>query len=80
MVGIDYLDINSANFPGLLALEGLIKKIGPPQWPWTVNNTLANRGQAVFNRRPRRAAVPTATASSPASPARSTRRPGSRRF
>ena len=48
--GIDYLDVNSANFPGLLALEGLLKKIGPPQWPWNVNNTLANRGQAVFNR------------------------------
>jgi hypothetical protein len=48
--GIDYLTINSANFPGLLALEELIRKIGPPQWPWTVNNTLADQGEAVFNR------------------------------
>ncbi len=48
--GIDYLAINSANFPGLFALESLIKKIGPPQWPWTVNNTLANQGEAIFNR------------------------------
>ena len=47
--GIDYLDTNSANFPGLLALEELIKKIGPPQWPWTVNNTLADKGEAMFN-------------------------------
>ena len=47
--GIDYLAINSANFPGLLALEELIKKIGPPQWPWTVNNTLADQGEAIFN-------------------------------
>jgi hypothetical protein len=48
--GIDYLTVNSANFPGLLALEELIRKIGPPQWPWTVNNTLADQGEAVFNR------------------------------
>ncbi len=48
--GIDHLDMNSANFPGLLTLEGLIKKIGPPQWPWTVDSTLADRGQAVFSR------------------------------
>ena len=48
--GIDYLSVNSANFPGLLALEELIRKIGPPQWPWTVNNTLADQGEAVFNR------------------------------
>lgn len=48
--GINYLAVNSANFPGLLALEGLLKKIGPPQWPWTVNNTLANKGKAVFQR------------------------------
>ena len=50
ILGIDYLATNSANFTGLLALEGLIKKIGPPQWPWTVNNTLADQGEAVFNR------------------------------
>ena len=48
--GIDYLTVNSANFPGLLKLEELIRKIGPPQWPWTVNNTLADQGEAVFNR------------------------------
>ncbi len=47
--GIDYLDTNSANFTGLLALEELIKKIGPPQWPWNVNNTLADQGEAIFN-------------------------------
>lgn len=48
--GISYLDENSANFQGLQTLEGLIKKIGPPVWPWNVNNTLAQQGQAVFNR------------------------------
>ncbi|HEX6015197.1 MAG TPA: di-heme-cytochrome C peroxidase [Geminicoccaceae bacterium] len=47
--GIDYLATNSADFAGLLALEELIKKIGPPQWPWTVNNSLADQGEAIFN-------------------------------
>ena len=47
--GIDYLATNSADFTGLLALEELIKMIGPPQWPWTVNNTLADQGEAIFN-------------------------------
>ncbi|MGD9508181.1 MAG: di-heme-cytochrome C peroxidase [Geminicoccaceae bacterium] len=49
ILGVDYLATNSANVPGLLALEELIKKIGPPQWPWTVNNTLADQGQAIFD-------------------------------
>ena len=49
LLGIDYLATNSANFPGLLALEELIRKIGPPQWPWTVNNSLADKGEAIFN-------------------------------
>ncbi|MFZ1430110.1 MAG: di-heme-cytochrome C peroxidase [Geminicoccaceae bacterium] len=48
--GIDYLDVNSANFKGLFALEELIKQIGPPQWPWAVNQSLLARGQAIFKR------------------------------
>ena len=50
ILGIDYIATNSANFPGLMALEELVRKIGPPQWPWTVNNALADQGEAVFNR------------------------------
>lgn len=48
--GIDYLEVNSADFKGLFALEGLMKQIGPPQWPWEVNNTLADQGKIVFDR------------------------------
>lgn len=48
--GISYLDVNSANFPGLFTLGGLMRKIGPPQWPWSINNTLADRGKVLFNR------------------------------
>jgi cytochrome c551/c552 len=51
LLGIDYLSNNSANFQGLGALEDLIKKIGPPKWPWTINQALANKGKAIFARK-----------------------------
>jgi mono/diheme cytochrome c family protein len=51
LLGIDYLANNSANFQGLGALEDLIKKIGPPKWPWSVDLALAGKGQAIFARK-----------------------------
>jgi hypothetical protein len=50
VLGIDYWADNSANFQGLQALEDLIRLIGPPKWPWPVDQVLANEGQAIFNR------------------------------
>jgi hypothetical protein len=47
-LGFDYLSNNSANFPGLRALEDLLWKIGPPQWPWAVDSALAATGKAIF--------------------------------
>jgi hypothetical protein len=49
LLRVDYLADNTANFHGLNALEGLIRSIGPPQWPWPVNQTLAARGKTVFD-------------------------------
>lgn len=46
----DYLTGNSANFSGLGKLEDAIWKIGPPQWPWQIDQTLAARGEEIFNR------------------------------
>lgn len=51
LLGVDYLDKNSADFQGLAALENLVRKIGPPQWPWKVNQTLANKGKVIFARK-----------------------------
>ena len=48
VLGIDYLKDNSADFAGLLALEDLVKRIGPPRWPWNVDRALAEKGKAVF--------------------------------
>jgi hypothetical protein len=50
LLGINYVGDNSANFDGLRTLERLVRKIGPPKWPWPVNAALAARGSAVFAR------------------------------
>ena len=47
---INFLDTNSANFDGLARLEDLIRQIGPPKWPWPVDQTLAARGKVIFDR------------------------------
>lgn len=51
LLGFDYLDGNSANFRGLDALEDLIQKIGPPKWPWAVDQKLAALGKAIYERK-----------------------------
>ncbi|MGK7679416.1 phage baseplate assembly protein V, partial [Acinetobacter baumannii] len=45
------LKVNSANFHGLGKLEELIKKIGPPKWPWAVDKHLARKGALIFARK-----------------------------
>ncbi|MBE0762894.1 hypothetical protein IH729_24355, partial [Escherichia coli] len=32
-------------------LEDLIKKIGPPKWPWAVDKHLARKGALIFARK-----------------------------
>lgn len=52
-LAIDYTTDNSANFKGLLALEDLIDRIGPPRWPFPVSDAdeaLAEKGAEVFAR------------------------------
>ncbi|SOD41773.1 di-heme-cytochrome C peroxidase [Nitrosovibrio sp. Nv4] len=51
LLGIDYLANNSANFQGLNALENLVRKIGPPKWQWKIDQALASKGKAVFERK-----------------------------
>ncbi len=48
LLGYDYLNNNSANFDGLSKLEDMIKKIGPPRWPWSFDAALADRGKLIF--------------------------------
>lgn len=49
-LGVNYVSNNSANFDGLGRLEDLIKKIGPPVYPWPVDAQLAAKGKAIFER------------------------------
>ncbi|MGB8839785.1 MAG: di-heme-cytochrome C peroxidase [Aliidongia sp.] len=46
--GANYIKNNSADFSGLGNLENLIKKLGPPKWPWTLDQTLVAAGKAVY--------------------------------
>jgi hypothetical protein len=47
----NFLNNNSANFDGLGKLEDLIKLIGPPLWPWSIDPNLAARGETIYNRK-----------------------------
>ncbi|EWY36036.1 hypothetical protein N825_31715 [Skermanella stibiiresistens SB22] len=46
---MDYLANNSADFLGLQKQEKNIIKLGPPKWPWAINESLAIRGRDIFN-------------------------------
>lgn len=48
----DYLSGNSANFSGLQNNEDLIWQIGPPAWPWEIDEEKAARGEEIFARPP----------------------------
>lgn len=45
----DYLATNSADWEGLSDLEGWIKDIGAPKWPWAIDQDLADMGKSVFD-------------------------------
>ncbi|MDA9421814.1 di-heme-cytochrome C peroxidase [Bradyrhizobium sp. CCBAU 53380] len=49
---INFLNNNSINFDGLGELENLVKRIGPPKWPWKIDAALAMRGKMVFEKDP----------------------------
>ena len=51
LLKVNYVDHNSANFHGLNKLESLIKKIGPPKWPWKLDAALVAAGEKVFNKK-----------------------------
>lgn len=47
---VDFLGVNSANFEGLATLEGLVRKMGAPVWPWPLDAAKRAAGEAIFNR------------------------------
>lgn len=49
--GVNYVKNNSANFRGLNKLEGLISKLGPPKWPWPLDQALVAKGALVYQQK-----------------------------
>jgi hypothetical protein len=48
---VNYAGNNSANFRGLNKLEDLIKKLGPPKWPWPLDQALVAKGEMVYRQK-----------------------------
>ncbi|MGE0222809.1 MAG: di-heme-cytochrome C peroxidase [Acetobacteraceae bacterium] len=48
LLKVNYIDRNSANFTGLLALENLIERLEPPKYPWKIDAALAKEGEAIY--------------------------------
>lgn len=51
LLKVNYSRNNSANFPGLNKLEDLIMKLGPPKWPWPLDQALAAKGALVYKQK-----------------------------
>ena len=47
--GVDFLAQNSTSYSGLLSIQNLVNQIGPPQWPWSVDQQLASQGWTLYN-------------------------------
>lgn len=45
----DYLAQNSVNWDGLQSLERWLLDMGPPKWPWALDEQLATDGKAIFD-------------------------------
>ncbi len=50
LLGFDYVTDNSVDFLGVIDLEHLVERIGPPKWPWPVDKALAEAGRAIYER------------------------------
>ncbi|MGD9657685.1 MAG: di-heme-cytochrome C peroxidase [Methylocystis sp.] len=50
LLGFNYVKANSVDFKGLIELEHLTERIGPPKWPWPVDRTLAGQGKLIYQR------------------------------
>jgi hypothetical protein len=51
LLKVNYVKNNSANFRGLNKLEDLIMKLGPPKWPFALDQTLVAKGALVYKKK-----------------------------
>lgn len=47
--GYNFLSTNSTNYDGLREAENLVRKIGPPKWPFNVDSAKAARGKIIYD-------------------------------
>ena len=47
--GVDFLAQNSTSYSGLIKIQNLVNQMGPPQWPWSVDQQLVNQGWTLYN-------------------------------
>jgi hypothetical protein len=52
LIGYDYIGGNSTDWNGLAELNGLVKKLGAPKYPFPVDAALAARGAQIFGQAP----------------------------
>ena len=50
LFGLFYTYATSINFEGLGNIEKVVKKKGPPKWPWPVDTKLAAEGEKIYKR------------------------------
>ena len=48
--GVDFLSQNSIKYSNLQNIQDLVNQIGPPQWPWPVDNGLVFQGKALYEK------------------------------
>lgn len=48
---VDFLAGNSIQWKGLRHIEDLVRKIGPPRWPWALDTALVDQGKRIYERR-----------------------------
>ena len=48
--GVDFLAQNSIKYSNLQNIQELVNQIGPPQWPWPVDNALVFQGKALYEK------------------------------
>ncbi|MCM3904681.1 MAG: di-heme-cytochrome C peroxidase, partial [Pyrinomonadaceae bacterium] len=51
LLKVNYSRNNSANLHGLIKLEELIMQLGPPKWPWPLDQALAAKGALVYKQK-----------------------------
>src|SRR5688500_11748559 len=48
---VDFLSGNSIKWKNLEHIEHLVRKIGPPRWPWALDSALVAQGKRIYDRK-----------------------------